>query len=361
MKILALGATGAIGGQLVAALDPHKHEIHVTSRRALAPTGNVKYIQGNAQDNAFLFELLRKDWDVIVDFMVYDTPAFRRRIDGLLGAGGQYVFISSARVFADAAGLITERSPRLLDVSQDATFLASDEYALTKARQEDLLRASGRGNWTIIRPYITFGDGRLQLGTLEKEGWLYRASKGRSIVFCDDLMGKWTTMTEGADVARIIAQILGNPDTLGEDYNIAGRQAITWEDVLTLYLDELEAHLGTRPQVVLQDLDSFCLSASSVPQVIYDRMYDRRFDPAKIGGLFDLDSLTDCRSGLKTRLRAQLAGGGFLSMDWRAEALRDRAAGEHIRLSEISGGKQKLRYLHHRYSPRKVIQTMRAQ
>lgn len=357
MRILALGATGAIGSQLVAALAPRSHEIYVTTRRERPSTHSVNYIRGDAQDDAFLRALLRQDWDVIVDFMVYETPTFHRRIGELLRASGQYVFISSARVFADSGDPITERSPRLLDVSRDRAFLASDDYALAKARQEDLLRASSQNNWTLTRPYITFGEGRLQLGTLEKEGWLYRALKGRSIVFCDALMGKWTTMTEGADVARMIAGLVGNPAALGEDFNLAGNQGITWGEVLSLYLEELESHLGCRPKVVLQDLETFCQFASSVPQIIYDRMYDRVFDAAKIGGLFDLDCLTDCRVALKARLRAQLATGGFLEVDVRAEALRDRASGERSGLRDFSGGKQKVAYLHYRYSP---IGMMRA-
>lgn len=159
--------------------------------------------------------------------MVYDTEGFRRRVAPLLGACGQYIFTSSARVFADAAIPLVETSPRLLDVSKDAAFVASDEYAITKARQEDMLRASGQSGWTIVRPYITFGEGRLQLGTLEKESWLYRALQGRSIVFCDEMMGKWTTLTEGADVARMIAALTGNPRAYGEDFNLTGGQAVT--------------------------------------------------------------------------------------------------------------------------------------
>jgi len=351
MRILALGATGAIGGQLIAALAPYNHEIHVTTRQERRSTVGVRYIQGDAQDVAFLQDVLRPGWDVIVDFMVYGTPTFESRIDALLRACGQYIFTSSARVFADSDDPITECSPRLLDLSQDAAFLASDEYALAKARQEDLLRASSQNNWTIIRPYITFGDGRIQLGTLEKEGWLYRALKGRSIIFCDALMGKWTTMTDGADVARMIAELVGRPEARGEEYNLAGSQALTWNDVLNLYLDELQIHLGRRPQIVLQDLDSFCRAGASVPQIIYDRIYNRRFDPTKIGKLFDLDSLADCRVALKTRLRAQLASGSFLPLNGRDEALRDRASSAHTPLRDFPSGKHKLAYIRYRYIP----------
>lgn len=361
MKILVLGGTGAIGSELAACLAQYDHRIHVTSRRERASSDAVRYIQGDAQDDCFLRELLRNDWDVIVDFMAYKTASFGQRMDALLGATGQYIFTSTARVFADSLQLITERTPRLLEVSPDTAYLATEEYALTKARQEDLLRASERCNWTIIRPYITFGMGRLQLGTLEKENWLYRALQGRSIVFCDALLDKSTTLTDGADVARMIGVLVGNTAAYGEDFNLTGDQSITWREVMSLYLDELEAHQGSRPRVVLQDLDTFCRWALSVPQVIYDRMYDRRFDPSKIGGLFDLSTLTDSQVALKARLRGQLAGGQFLPIDWRAEALRDRAIGDHAHQREIRGFKPSLRYFVYRYLPPEVMKMVRPQ
>jgi len=99
MKVLALGATGAIGRQMVAELAAAGHEIHVTTRRMRKPGGSVRYLQGNARDPAFLVALLKERWDAIIDFMVYETVEFSERVDTLLAATDQYVFISSARVF----------------------------------------------------------------------------------------------------------------------------------------------------------------------------------------------------------------------------------------------------------------------
>jgi hypothetical protein len=111
--------------------------------------------------------------------MIYTTQSFKERVNFLLDATSQYVFFSSSRVYADSEIPITEDSSRLLDVSQDKKFLSTDEYSLAKARQENILRKSKRKNWTIIRPYITYSENRLQLGILEKEEWLYRALQGR--------------------------------------------------------------------------------------------------------------------------------------------------------------------------------------
>lgn len=360
MKILALGATGAIGRELIAQLSGLGHEIHVTSRQPRDGSGPVRFIRGDARDDAFLHTLLRQNWDVIVDFMIYDTAGFRRRVQLLLDATDQYIFTSTARVFADSGSLIEERSPRLLDVVHDVAFLSTDEYALTKARQEDMLRGAASANWTIIRPYITFGAGRLQLGTLEKEVWLLRALQGRSIVFCSAMMDKWTTMTDGGDVAGMIAALVGNPAALGEDYNLTGNQSLRWGDVLDLYLNEIEAHLGERPRVAFQDVDAFCGWTTAGPQVRYDRVYNRRFNPAKISAHFNISGLSDVPTALRLRLQAQLNTGHFLPLDWRQEALRDRMFGEHARLNNISDSKQRLRYLLHRHVPQRVIRMVRA-
>ena len=146
MNILVLGGTGAMGVHLVELLSQRGDAVWVTSRRERPSRKNVTYVRGDAHDNDFLQTLLvGRRWDAIVDFMVYRTGEFRHRMPQLLAATAQYVFLSSSRVYADSAEPITEDSPRLLDVSTDATYLKTDEYALAKARQENALREEIKG------------------------------------------------------------------------------------------------------------------------------------------------------------------------------------------------------------------------
>lgn len=145
---------------------------------------NIHYVVGNAHDMAFLENILNEKYDAILDFMVYKPEEFRDRYIKFLENTSQYVFLSSARVYADSPdALIEESSKRLLDTSKDQEFLQTNEYSLAKAREEDLLLKSDSQNWTIIRPYITYYDERLQLGVFEKETWLRRALAGKKIVF----------------------------------------------------------------------------------------------------------------------------------------------------------------------------------
>lgn len=351
MKVLVLGGTGAMGVHLVQLLSNIGIETVVTTRNnSRKKESKVKYVQGNAQDIEFLQTVLEEGrWDAIVDFMVYTTLSFKERVNLLLDATSQYVFISSARVYADSKQPITETSPRLLDISQDKDFLETDEYSLTKARQEDVLRNSRCKNWTIIRPYITYSENRLQLGILEKEEWLYRALHGRTIVFSDDINSKTTTLTYGLDVSRGILAIIGNSKALGEAFHIAGSNFITWNEVLSIYLSVLEEHLGYKPKVLLQDLGSFLKSKPYKYQVLYDRLFNRRFESSKIAQYVDTDNFIKPEAGLRSCLEEFLKNPHFKSIDWKTQALRDKQTAEKISLREIEGIKQRIKYLYYRY------------
>lgn len=350
MRVLIFGGTGAIGIHLVQLLNNNGIETMVTSRNAKFSEGKIRYIQGNAHDLEFLQNILQEHWDAIVDFMVYTTSSFKERVDLFLKATSQYVFISSARVYANSDQRITESSPRLLDISQDKEFLSTDEYSLSKARQEDILRNSGKDNWTIIRPYITYSENRFQLGVLEKEEWLYRALHGRTIVFCRDIHSKMTTLSYGLDISKGIMAIIGQSNALGESFHITAPNAKTWSDILTIYLEALEKHMGYKPRVLLQKLDDFLICKPSKYQILYDRLFNRQFDSSGITPFIDPESFSKIEIGLKSCLEEFLKNPEFGNIDWKLEALKDRQTKEYTPLKEIAGLKQKIKYLLFRYS-----------
>jgi nucleoside-diphosphate-sugar epimerase len=236
-----------------------------------------------------------------------------------------------------------------LDVSQDASFLNSDEYSLAKARQENHLATSEQRNWTIVRPYITYAADRLQLGVFEKEEWLYRALHGRTIVFSEDVHHKATTLTHGHDVSRAIMAMLGNPKAMGDTYNVTCRTAIPWGQVLDVYLDVLEAHLGYRPRVTHLNHESFQSLCRSKYKLLYDRLYDRAFDNQRVNQHINVDSFANVDDGLRECIETFLKGPRFKRIDWERQALMDRITDERTPLHEIRGLKQKVKYLRHRY------------
>ncbi len=316
-----------MGKHLVSLLEGTEHEVIVTTRAEHPDRNNIKYVRGNAHDLDFISPLLSKGADVIVNFMVYNTQAFTEVVDTLLGSCGQYIHLSSARVYSDADEVITEKTPRLLDICMDDVYLATDEYALTKARQENVLFASKRNNYTIIRPYITYSEKRLQLGVNEKETWLYRALRGHSIVFSEDIASKYTTLTYGKDVARGIMALFGRDEALGEAFHITASENILWRDVLSLYCDVMERVLGKRPRVSMQEFSPNLLGGGKW-QVKCDRWYNRKFDNTKINKFIDTSSFVSPRTGLEACLTRFLANPQFGGINWRKEAQLDRLSRE---------------------------------
>jgi len=353
MKILILGGTGAMGNHLAPLLAAHGHSIFVSSRSRSGSDGNIKYLTGNAQEAAFISTLLEQTWDAIIDFMVYSTAVFAQRNSQFLSATGHYIYLSSSRVYAHSEQPLTENAPRLLDVSTDQTYLATDEYALTKARQENILFESSPQNWSIVRPYITYSDQRLQLGVQEKEDWLYRALNGRSIADSQVIQSKVTTLTYGQDVARAIAALLGQPSAQGEAFHITSDYSIRWSEVLDIYLNVLQEHTAGRPAVILQDTETFMRWRSSRYQVIYDRFYDRRFDNRKINQYINTSDFVTPQAGLTESLRRFISAPKprFQALSWKAEAIKDRLFDERTPLEEIPGLKQKAKYTLFRHFP----------
>ncbi|MGF7539659.1 NAD-dependent epimerase/dehydratase family protein [Providencia rettgeri] len=353
MRVLVLGGTGAMGVHLVKLLAEKDNQIYVTSRSKSGISNNVSYIQGNAHNPVFFNTLLSQNWDAIVDFMVYSTPIFQQRYNQFLRTTKQYIFISSARVYADSKHSIKENSPRLLDVVKDNDYLKTDEYALTKARQENLLFGSKSNNWTIIRPYITYDDERLQLGALEKEDWLYRALHGRSIVTAKDIQTKLTTLTAGKDVARGIYALIGNELALGEAFHITNNQNFSWQQISKVYLSVL-ADQGFKVNLVEQDLDSFLAWRQGKYQVTYDRLFNRIFNNEKINQFINTSDFTPPQIGLKVSLQNFLnrTPYSFKGINWHEEALKDRALNERTNFKEIPTTKQKIKYYLFKTIPR---------
>lgn len=345
-SILLLGGTGAMGCHLVEILRDRGFDVFVTSRKKKENKEYVTYLQGNAHDENFLFSCLKeRSWNVIVDFMIYNSTEFGKRVSMLLDSCKQYVFLSSSRVYADSDGKITENSPRLLDVCKDENYLKTDEYALSKARQEDILLNSKKKNWTIIRPYITYSEKRFQLGVLEKDYWLYQALHGKTIVFSKDIASKTTTLTYGYDVARGIAAIMDEEKAYGEIFHITVNEHHTWQEIFDLYLQILTKSLGEKPKVLMLDENPRVKIKGHAWQVIYDRYYNRKFDNTKIGQYIDVKNFKPTLEGLESCLKEFMKNPSYNISGWGDFAMFDRITGEWTPLSEIPTIKNKIKYL----------------
>lgn len=352
-KILILGGTGAMGVSLTSILENNGYEVYVTSRSDRKSEGNIHYIKGNAHDSDFISLILRNKYEAIVDFMKYDISELTyERINLLLSSTEHYIFLSSARVYGNSNNPITEKTSRLLECVNDSEYLKTNEYALLKAREEDILKSFSKKNWTIIRPYITYNIERLQLGVLEKENWLYRVLHGRSILFFKDISEHFTTMTYGYDLAFILSRLICNPQTFGETYHITTYESIKWKEILEIYKEVLRKKLGVEPHIEWIEKAEQIKSLNKY-QIKYCRLFDRKFDNSKVMKVLGEEyKFIPVKEGLKRCLEQFIdEKRNFKNISWYLEAKFDKLTNESTPLSEIPGIRNKITYILNRFTP----------
>jgi len=352
MKILILGGTGAMGVPLVKRLAEIDNCVYVTSRKYHKNDEGIQYICGNAKDNSFLKKILEERFDVIIDFMVYSTIEFKSRIDLLLNSTGQYIFISSSRCYANSTQLITERTNRLLDSVEDNNYLLTDDYALAKGRQENILYDSPKKNWTIIRPYITYNSQRLQLGCYEKEYWLYRVLNNKTIVLPEDILNSVTTLTFGDDVANCIFRLVGNKNALEECYTITTRESHTWREILDYYMEIISKKMGQDIKILFIPTSKEMYEICDEYQIKYDRLYNRMFDISKLDAAIGKYDFVSTKTGLEKCIDDFFSNSQERfnrGPSAKFEAWSDRQSHEVSSLSEFEGMREKLRYIKWRF------------
>ena len=303
-RILLFGGTGAIGKYLAPELLRRGFKVYITSRRArVSNDPNLYFLQGNPKRELFFNALMDAHFDAIVDFMIYQTKEFGDRVESLLKGTTQYIFLSSYRVYADSGKTpLTEQSPRLLETEKDPEYLISEEYALVKARQEDLLRKASRKNYTIVRPSITYSGDRFQLGTMEIGDFIGQALAGKDVLLPERMCGRQATMTWSGDVAKMIAGLVLNEQAYGETYTVSTAEHHSWEEIAGIYREYLGMHIKKVPE------KTYVNAIGRRWQLKYDRMYDRIVDNSKIlaaAGLSQSD-LMPLRDGLRIELQQYL-------------------------------------------------------
>jgi len=304
-KVLVLGGTGAMGVYLVPELASRGYEVCVVSLDdPVFDSPRISHVKADATDVEVLNKLLKGTFDAIVDFLMYPGDAFMARHALLLDSTSHYVFLSTYRVYDGVETPIRETSPRLLDSSRDAAFLATDDYALFKARGEDVLRNSKYDNWTIVRPAITYSKRRFQLVTLEAPVVVARALKGLPVVLPEAALSVQATMSWAGDLARMFAGILLNPEALCEAFTFATAEHRTWGEIADYYRDIIGLDYVSVPT------EEYVRILGGSPgiryQLAYDRLFDRVIDNAKmlrVAGLKQADFMP-LRSGLERELTA---------------------------------------------------------
>ena len=284
-NVLVLGGTGAMGVYLVPELADRGYQVDVISLDDVkSDRPDITYRVGDCKNDDFILQVLTEThYDAVVDFMLYfGREDYAKRYALMMEHTDHYITLSTYRVYSDKELPTKETSPRLLDVSQDKDFLATelDEYSLYKARQEDAITSSGYKNWTILRPAITFSKTRFQLTTMEANIWLWRALNGKTVLLPEGAMQIEATMSWAGDVAKMIAGLVLNPKAYGEKYSVCTAEHQPWAQVAQYY----EEILGMKYKVI--PTEDYIQLMGGTPgaryQLLYDRCLNRVMDNSKI-------------------------------------------------------------------------------
>jgi nucleoside-diphosphate-sugar epimerase len=216
-----------------------------------------------------------RDFDVVVDWIAFTPEDIERDIAMFSGHTRQYVFISSASVYHKPPRhyVITESTP---------TFNPFWEYSQKKiACEERLRRAYSEQGFpmTIVRPSHTYSTGWMPTPWGSNDFTVpQRMLDGKKVIVHGDGQSLWT-LTHTDDFAIAFAGLLGNPDVVGETFQITSEEAITWDQVHRI----IGAALGVEPKIVHIPSELIAKFAPEVgPGLIGDKAYSVVFDNSKI-------------------------------------------------------------------------------
>lgn len=246
--VAVTGATGFVGRAVVRALLERGWSVRVLARdgskarRVLPADRRLAMVQGSVLDGVSPARLLAGA-EACVHLVGIIRPA----------PGGQTferVHVEATRAMIDAcraAGVQRFAHMSALGVTPDG----KAEYQRTKFEGEQLVRRSGLA-WTVFRPGVIHGPEGELVGQIRRwcEGaaqpWVFIPYFTRLVDHDEGVVLSRVSLEAAMvqpvaveDVAQCFARCLDRPQTVGEVYNVVGRERLTWKQFMTFFRDRL--------------------------------------------------------------------------------------------------------------------------
>lgn len=338
-NVLLIGGTGAMGMYLTPLLLEKGYRVYVTSRSSRdSDNPELIYLQGDGHDIHWLEEISKnKSFIAVVDFMMYDYAGFKANHIKLMTLGEQYFYCSSYRVYANETSIITEESPRKLDVLTTHPELKEDHYGISKARQENMLLESGKNNYIILRPGMTYSKNRFQYGAMDNFD-IIRAVRGGKSILSEEMLPVYSTLTYGKDVAKMIAGLVGNFRANGQIYNVVVNESHTWQEISDIFHEVFELEM-------VPVTDELYVKITNQWRTMIDRRFNRIFDNKKIlkdAGL-TAESFTPLKDGLQESWNQSNQNRFFNARtNWRVHGMIDFYTRKTMSLENVSEENKKV-------------------
>lgn len=233
MKALFIGGTGTISTAIVKRLAQDKSwEVWLINRgnRQDVVPANVHVIKTDINDEAEVARKIRDlNFDVVSDFIAFDTAAVERDYRLFKGKTSQYMFISSASAYhKPAASYIITEGTTLSNPHWEYSRnkIACEEFLMKKYREEGF-------PVTIVRPSHTYDERNIPLGVHGKKGFwqvVKRIMEDKPVIIQGDGSSLWTVTWNG-DFAIGYTGLMGNRHAIGEAFNITSDETLTWNQI----------------------------------------------------------------------------------------------------------------------------------
>lgn len=337
MKIFIIGGTGVLSTDIVKECLNHKDEVYILNRgrhkEDVPNDSNCHLIIGDIRDSESVRSAVDGlQFDVVIDFLSFRPSQLDSTYKIFAPLCKQYVFISTCCVFQRKPedGVITEESPKPNQIIS---------YGYEKYQCELLLKRLNKefeSNYTIIRPYITYGNTRIPFGLapLERYHWtmIGRILSDKPFFIWDDGTNKCNFLNT-CDFARLFYLLLLNPKAYNQDVNITGNVIYEWKDLLDILYDFLgknKNNIVSIPQkIIAKELPEYEES------LLGDRALDGVFDTSKLREIAPqaeeiYQSSLNLREGIRRTVESYKEKQYYKGIDFRYDARVDRMIANYL-------------------------------
>jgi NADH dehydrogenase len=226
MKIFISGGTGFVGGHVCRALRERGHELLLLVHRSpgLAETG-IEYVEGDiTRMESFTKALNGCDAVINLVGIIREFPS--------QGATFEKLHVqATANLLTASTGIGISRYLQMSALGTRPSAVTS--YHTSKWRAEEKVRGSAL-QWTIFRPSLIFGP---------KDAFINMLADQMRIAPVMPVIGSGSYRLQpihADDVARCFALALEMPETIGQTYELCGKDRLSYEELL----DRIAAAMG---------------------------------------------------------------------------------------------------------------------
>lgn len=245
MRILVIGGSYFLGRVFVM-LTAGAHDITVVNRGTYSVEAlGARQMKGDRHDPV-LWQNIRENYDVVVDFCAYDRGDIRLFFENFVGHVRQYILISTVDVYQRAEGEIRKEDSPFEDrifPGEAGTYIAG-KVAL---EQELTEICADRGvQYSVLRPAVLYGP--FNYAPRESEYIRFMVQQGL-LPHITDAAGRFQFVYV-KDAAEAVRRCLLNEKAYGQAYNLCQDE--------TMDYDRFYQYLAEAADVVVTEVPLTC-------------------------------------------------------------------------------------------------------